>query len=487
MEKKKSTLDSGAEFRHGWWREVIARRDALKTEVDLDKLPPMEAPDEGHHGDPNRAVSWRIRVAAAWSWRLIIIVVAAIAIVYGITQVAVATIPIAIALLLTLLLEPLHFALQKIGVSKTISAVISLVAGVGLVGVLLAVASTQLASSAPELGQKAAAGFNKLMQWLSDGPLHLDQTDIDKYLNQLSTKLGALVRNYSGSIASSALSLTSSVVSVLTTMVISLFCMFFFLKDGRQIWVWLLRMLPVTAREPVHEAGIRGWVTLKGYIKAQAIVAFVDSIFIALGAFFLGAGSMTVPLALLIFLGSFIPIVGALVTGTVAVLIILLDQGIWSAVIMLVVILAVQQIEGNILQPMLMSNAVSLHPLAVVLSVTAGTFLAGIIGALLAVPVVAFLNIVTLYLSGHDSMPGLSDRRDRIGGPPHTIHAQIAASYLRADRAATERSLAVQTASELASGVGGAGKGAPVEDGSSVPGEGTGSGAVTSSEENPKE
>ena len=200
-------------------------------------------------------------------------------------------------------------------------------------------------------------------------------------------------------------------------------------------------MLPVTAREPVHEAGIRGWVTLKGYIKAQAIVAFVDSIFIALGAFFLGAGSMTVPLALLIFLGSFIPIVGALVTGTVAVLIILLDQGIWSAVIMLVVILAVQQIEGNVLQPMLMSNAVSLHPLAVVLSVTAGTFLAGIIGALLAVPVVAFLNIVTLYLSGHDSMPGLSDRRDRIGGPPHTIHAQIAASYLRADRAATERRL----------------------------------------------
>ena len=107
--------------------------------------------------------------------------------------------------------------------------------------------------------------------------------------------------------------------------------------------------------------------------------------------------------------------------------------------------------------------------------------------ALLAVPVVAFLNIVTLYLSGHDSMPGLSDRRDRIGGPPHTIHAQIAASYLRADRAATERSLAVQTASELASGVGGAGKGAPVEAGSSAPGEGTGSGAVTSSEENPKE
>lgn len=443
MEKKPS-LNAGAEFKHGWWREVITRRDTHKSGPDFDAVEPTAAPEVESGPNSAMAVSWRIRVAASWAWRLLVIVALLALVIFGMTKVSIIFVPLAVALLMTLLLEPLHFWLQKVHVPKTLSAVISLIVGVGLVAAIVSIATTQLASGAPALISKAAGGFDKLIDWLSEGPLALDQADIDKYMSQLYAQVTALITKYSTSIASSALSVTSSVVSVVTTLLLSLFCLFFFLKDGRQIWIWHIRMLPVPAREPVHEAAIRGWTTLKGYIRAQALVALVDSVFISLGAAILGAGSMTIPLALLIFIGSFIPIVGALTTGTIAVLILLLDKGLMAAIIMLIVILAVQQIEGNVLQPMLMSTAVSLHPLAVLLAVTAGTFLGGIIGALMAVPVVAFVNTVALYLTGHDSMPEMSKRHDRIGGPPGTIHAQVAMSYVSGDKKDSKKVLEAQ-------------------------------------------
>lgn len=441
MDKKKAVLDTSAQYKHSWWREVIARRESTRYDPDLDNVEPVAAPEEYHGSQASEAVSWRIRVAAAWGWRLIVITVALAGVIWGITQVSVVFIPVAIALLLTLLLEPLLHLLQKLHLPKTLAATISLLAGVGLVTFIIWLATSQLASGAPALAKKAVAGFDKLLAWLSEGPLKIDQTRLDAYIHALTTQLGDLATKYSSSIASSALSVTSSVVSIFAAALISLFCLFFFLKDGRRIWVWLIRMLPVSYREPVHEAGIRGWVTLKGYIKAQALVAFVDSICIAIGAAALGAGSMTVPLGLIVFVGSFIPIVGALATGAIAVLILLLDQGIFAAVMMLVIIVFVQQVEGNILQPIFMSNAVNIHPLAVLLAVTAGTFLAGIIGALLAVPIAAFTNTVFLYLTGHDSMPELSRKHDRIGGPPGTIHAQVAASYVQADKKETQKVL----------------------------------------------
>lgn len=428
--EKKPLLNAGAEFRRGWWREVISRRDTQNRVPNFDGLEPTAPPEVENGPNSAYAVSWRIRVAASWAWRFLVIVAALGLILYGITKVSIIFVPLAVALLLTLLLEPMHFRLQKWHVPKTLSAVISLLVGVGLVVAMIWIATSQLAHGAPALLVKAGGGFDKALAWLSDGPLNLDQAQIDKYFRELTAQLTAFVTKYSSSIASSALSVTSSVASVVTTILISLFCLFFFLKDGRQIWIWLIRMLPVPAREPVHEAAIRGWTTLNGYIRAQALVALVDSVFISIGAAILGAGSMTIPLALLIFIGSFIPIVGAVTTGAMAVLILLLDKGFMAAVIMLIVILAVQQIESNVLQPMLMSNAVSLHPLAVLLGVTAGTFLAGIIGALLVVPIIAFCNTVVLYLTGHDSMPELSTRHDRIGGAPGTVHAQVAASYI---------------------------------------------------------
>lgn len=263
MDKKKAVLDTSAQYKHSWWREVIARRESTRYDPDLDNVEPVAAPKEYHGNQAAEAVSWRIRVAAAWGWRLIVITVALAGVIWGITQVSVVFIPVAIALLLTLLLEPLLHLLQKLHLPKTLAATISLLAGVGLVTFIIWLATSQLASGAPALAKKAVAGFDKLLAWLSEGPLKIDQTQLDTYIHALTTQLGDLATKYSSSIASSALSVTSSVVSIFAAALISLFCLFFFLKDGRRIWVWLIRMLPVSYREPVHEAGIRGWVTLK--------------------------------------------------------------------------------------------------------------------------------------------------------------------------------------------------------------------------------
>jgi putative heme transporter len=187
---------------------------------------------------------------------------------------------------------------------------------------------------------------------------------------------------------------------------ISLFCTLFFLHDGRHIWAWVVGLLPRHSRERVHQAGRRGLVTLGGYTRTQILVALVDAVGIGLGAVVLGV-PLALPLAALVFIGSFIPIVGALATGFIAILVALVAQGPADALWMLVIVLVVQQIEGHVLQPLLMGHAVSLHPVAVILAVAAGSLAAGIVGALFAVPIVAVLNTVILYLHGHDKFPDL--------------------------------------------------------------------------------
>ena len=189
-----------------------------------------------------------------------------------------------------------------------------------------------------------------------------------------------------------------------------MFTLLFFLKDGPVIWAWLVRLLPAPARSRAHEAGRRGAVTLAAFTRTQILVALIDAIGIGLGALILGI-PLALPLAVLVFLASFIPFVGAVATGAIAVLVALVDQGVGTALIMLGVVLLVQQIEGNVLQPLLLGHAVSLHPVAVLLSVTAGSLSAGIVGALLAVPFVATLNTVVLYLHGRDKFPELGTDR----------------------------------------------------------------------------
>ena len=374
-------------------------------------------------------VSVPLRVAAAWSWRILVIIATVGVIVWGLRYVYSIVVAVLVALLLALLLAPLvSFLRTKLRMGKTSSAAVGLISGLFLVTGLMAIALGQVVAQLPALVSQTLAGLDDLLAWVQDGPLGLDFALLDGFLESFQDDLTSVLRNYGGVIATEAWSFATSAVSLAAAGLIALFTLFFMLKDGRSMWIWFVRCLPKQWRNQTNEAGIRGWVTLGSYIRTQLKVAGIDAIGIGIGAFALGVPA-AIPIMVLVFFFSFIPIVGAFISGAVAVLLALVNNGVTSAIIMLLVVLAVQQIESNVLQPWLMSNAVSLHPVAVVLAVTAGSAVAGIVGAIFAVPLLAFINVTLMYLHGHDMFPELVTDDNRPGGPPGSLQEQITASY----------------------------------------------------------
>ena len=209
---------------------------------------------------------------------------------------------------------------------------------------------------------------------------------------------GARIQQDSEVYVSGALSLASSLGHLVAGLFLTLFSLLFILIDGRGIWRWIVSLFPKKARAAVDGAAIAGWTTLTNFARVQVLVAAIDAVGIGLGAFLLGV-PLAIPIAVLVFLGSFIPIVGAVVTGTLAAVIALVYNGPWIAFWMIVVVLAVQQLEGHVLQPLIVGSVVKVHPLAVVLVVATGSLLAGIPGALFAVPVAAVMNVMVRYIS----------------------------------------------------------------------------------------
>jgi predicted PurR-regulated permease PerM len=353
--------------------------------------------------DAAHPVTPAVRAAAAWSWRLVAIAAAVALALWLLALLKVIVVPVAVAVLLTVLLRPAVDWLHRRARLPRGLAVAATVAGLLLAVVgLLAAAGASIAGGIADLWGEAQAGFVKALTWLAEGPLQLSTTDLEGYLAKLQSGLGG----FGTELLSGAVRATTTVGHVAAGTLIAIFCLIFFLLDGRTVWTWVVGLLPATARGPVHQAGRRGWVSLQAYVRTQILVAAVDAVGIGLGAALLGV-PLALPLGVLVFLGSFVPIIGALLTGTVAVLVALVSNGVWSAVWMLVVVLAVQQIEGHGLQPFLMGHAVSLHPVAVLLAVATGSLIAGIIGALFAVPIAAMANTVVLYLHGHDKFPEL--------------------------------------------------------------------------------
>lgn len=343
-----------------------------------------------------------VQGAAAWSWRLLVIVAAIAVGGWLLSVLETIVVPVAIALLLAVLLTPVVRWLQRRRLPRVAASGVAVVGLIVLVGGLLTVAGASIAQGIGELWDQASQGLESLLNWLANGPLGLSPETVDSWWDQLQSTLG----DSTSSLVSGALAATVTVGHVAAGALIALFCTFFFLLDGRVIWAWLVRLLPQGSRERVHQAGRRGWVTLGGYTRTQILVAAVDAVGIGIAAAVLRV-PLALPLAVLVFLGSFVPIVGALVTGSIAVLVALVAHGPGIALIMLIAVLAVQQIEGHVLQPFLMGHAVSLHPVAVLLVVAGGSLVAGIVGALLAVPIAATLNTVVLYLHGHDKFPAL--------------------------------------------------------------------------------
>ena len=352
---------------------------------------------------PGMGLPRSVQLSAAWSWRLLAIGAAVAVGFWLLAFFKTIVVAVTIALLLTVLLMPATRWLQQRARFGRLAASAAAVVGlVVLVGGLLTLAGHSIINGFADLAAEATAGIDTLVTWLSTGPLQLSAHQIETYRAQASASVNANGR----SLLSGALSVTTTIGHVGAGTLIALFCTMFFLLDGARIWAWVVGLLPEAGRERAHEAGRRGLVTLGGYTRTQILVALVDASGIGIGAAVLQV-PLALPLATLVFIGSFVPIVGALVSGSVAVLVALVAHGPVSALSMLAVVLLVQQIEGHVLQPFLMGHAVSLHPVAVLLAVAGGSMAAGIIGALFAVPVAAVVNTVVLYLHGHDKYPGL--------------------------------------------------------------------------------
>jgi predicted PurR-regulated permease PerM len=328
-----------------------------------------------------------LRVSAALGWRLLVVVAALYVIGIVVSYVAAVVVPVAIALLLAALLAPAVHWMQDRRVPRGVATALVLVGGLVVLGGVLTFVVVTFVRGVPELGSQLTASINDIADWLRTGPLGLSDTQLRTFQTQLLDTLSANQE----SITAGALTTAATVGETLTELLLVIFILIFFLHGGLGIWQFLLGVVPSRVRTRVDVAGRRGLAALVSYVRATAVVATVDAVAIGIALAVLGI-PLAVPLAALVFLGAFIPILGAVIAGGVAVLIALVAQGLVSALIVLGVVIAVMQLESHVLQPVLLGRAVKLHPLAVVLSIATGLVVGGIAGALLAVPLLAVLN-----------------------------------------------------------------------------------------------
>jgi predicted PurR-regulated permease PerM len=337
-----------------------------------------------------------VRIAGAWAWRIILFVAAAYLLLRLIGILRVVVIPVVVALLLAALFEPAAAALRRRGVNRSLAAGGVLVGGLLVVGGGLGLIVQTFVAQFGDLSAQVTQGVDEVQTWLAEGPLHLSQAQLSDGIERLQQ---AVTKNQ-GALTSGALSTAVTVGEVLAGFFVVLFTLFFFLRDGGQIWQFLCRLLPRPAQVPTARAGHYSWRTLVSYVRATVVVAFVDAVGIGVGLAVLGV-PLALPLAALVFLGAFIPVVGATLSGAVAVLVALVTVGPVKALIVLAIVIAVQQLEGHVLQPLIMGRAVALHPLAVILAIAIGVVAAGIVGGLVAVPMLAVANTAVRYLAAH--------------------------------------------------------------------------------------
>lgn len=360
------------------------------------------APVTGGASNFSRAqVPWGVDLAAAWAWRLLVIAAATYVLLWLVAFFAVIAVPVAVALLITALAIPLVDGLQRIGLPRGLSALTVVILGIGFVVALLSFAGQQVATGASDLANQASAGLGEIRDWLRDGPLHASDSQINDWLDRAQQSLEDAGANID---AGSVTEVGTAVGHVFAGFFIVLFSTYFFMADGARIWAWMVRIAPRAARPHVDSSGRVAWISLTQFVRATVIVAAVDAIGIMIGAAILQV-PFVLAIGVLVFLGAFVPMIGATIAGTVAVLVALVDQGPITALLMLGVVILVQQIEGHVLQPFLMGRWVSVHPLGVIIAIGCGVIVAGIAGALVAVPLAASLNAVIQHLAANTA-PG---------------------------------------------------------------------------------
>jgi putative heme transporter len=339
-----------------------------------------------------------IRKTAAWSWRLLVILAAVLALLWVIKHLELIVVPVALAAMLAAMLMPVVDILDRRGLPRGAAVLVVLLTGFVVVGGILTFVVSQFIEGAPALVEQVTRSITGLKESLTTGVFsHFSNEQIN---GATDAAIDAL-KNNQAKLTSGALSTAGTITEILTGALLVFFTLIFLLLGGRHIYAYVTKIFPSTVRDRVRDAGRAGFHTLIGYVRATFLVALVDALGIGTGLAIMGI-PLALPLASLVFLGAFIPLVGAVLTGGLAVIVALIAKGWVFALITFGLIIAVQQLEAHVLQPLVMGRAVSVHPLAVVLAIAGGGVLAGIVGALLAVPTVAVLNSAVRVLLADD-------------------------------------------------------------------------------------
>ncbi len=342
-------------------------------------------------------VPWGVDLAAAWAWRFLVIVAAGYLIARVLGFFAVITLPLVIALLIAALVTPVVNALHAIGVPRRLAAAFVVIGGIAFIAALLSFAGQQVAQGAADLADQVVRGLEEIRDWLQNGPLNASDSQINDVIQSAQEAITEQSRE--GGALSQVTEVGTAVGHVVAGFFIVLFSTFFFLADGERIWAWTVRLAPRAAREHVDGSGRVAWVSLTQFVRATVLVAAVDAIGIMIVAAVLGV-PFVLAIGVLVFLGAFVPMIGATIAGIVAILVALVAQGPITALLMLAGVIGVQQLEGHVLQPFLMGRFVRVHPLGVIVAIGCGVLVAGIAGALVAVPLAAAGNAVVQHLAG---------------------------------------------------------------------------------------
>jgi putative heme transporter len=334
------------------------------------------------------AVTWPVRVAAAWTWRLLVLTAAAYVVFRVSTRVGFVLLAMIIALFLTAVLQPLQRLYQRfLPRPKSLSPLLALLSGVLVLGGIAYFVVWQITTHATQLGNELSNLVTRTKHWLQTGPVHMNASD----LNKLSSRITNAITGHPGQLISGAITTVRTVAEGFAALLLILLITFYLLRDGPIVWQWVVRLFPRSTHARVDYAGRAGWGAFGGYMRGQLLIALIHGVSITVVLLVLRV-TLAAPLGVLIFLGSFIPLVGLTITGAIAVGFTLLEHGWVTALVVTIAIVVLVQVEGHLLQPVIQSRTVHLHPLAVVLAVVTGTTLAGIPGALIAVPLVSFVN-----------------------------------------------------------------------------------------------
>jgi len=368
--------------------------------------------------DDASVVTPLVRKTAAWSWRLLVIVAAVVALLWVVEKLEIIVVPVLLALMISALLVPAVDWLDQRGLPRGGAVTLVLLAGFAVLGGILTFVVSQFIVGLPDLTEQITHSIDQTRKWLIEGPIHLKGEQID---NAGKAAIDAL-HNNQAKLTSGALSTAATVTELVTAAFLVLITLIFFLYGGRNIWQYVAKIVPADVRDRVLEAGRAGYGALTGYIRATFLVALTDAAGVGTGLAIMSV-PLALPLASLVFLGAFIPLIGALVSGLLAVVVALLAKGVVYGLLTLGLLILVNQLEAHVLQPLVMGRAVSIHPLAVVLAISTGGVLAGIVGALLAVPTVAFLNNAAQVLFAKDP----EDEADKQDGDEAEVGAMMQA------------------------------------------------------------